>query len=398
MIEHLLSRLLLYTTVVLALTATAHAQRSDPASIGESTQVFATTPSARPDGKPWRLGYVQSGDYSEYPLTLAQIVKGLEKLNWLTLERDIPAGLDGHALWLWLSQHAKSSSLTFVPDAWWAPGNFEVEKRAPTRAAIQHRIATRGDIDLIIAMGTWAGQDMRELGPPVPTVVGSVSDPLAARIIDSVQDSGRDNLHVRVEPQRYQRQLRLFHEIVPFRTLGIVYEDSAAGRTYGAVEPVEEVSRELGFDVKSCHARSSDIPLEQATRNVLDCYRSLAQDQVDAVYITLHRGLTEDAVREVAEILSHARIPSFSLAGSSEVQRGVLLSLAQADMSYVGLFHAETIARILNGAKPRRLSQVWIDPPKIALNLATARAIGFDPPLDILLAADDVYQDIRQPR
>jgi len=80
------------------------------------------------------------------------------------------------------------------------------------------------------------------------------------------------------------------------------------------------------------------------------------------------------------------------MAGSQEVEQGILLSLARADVSYVGLFHAETIARILNGAKPRQLSQLWVDPPKIALNLGTARIIGFDPPVDILLAADEVYE------
>ena len=78
--------------------------------------------------------------------------------------------------------------------------------------------------------------------------------------------------------------------------------------------------------------------------------------------------------------------------GSKEVKSGILLSLAQADLSYVGLFHAESIARVFNGAKPRQLSQIWVDPAKIAINLATARAIGFDPPVDILLAADEVYQ------
>jgi ABC-type uncharacterized transport system substrate-binding protein len=94
----------------------------------------------------------------------------------------------------------------------------------------------------------------------------------------------------------------------------------------------------------------------------------------------------------VAEILRQARVPSFSMLGSEEVKHGLLLSLAQADYSYVGLFYAETMARIFNGAKPRDLSQVWIDPAKIALNLETARVIGFDPPVDILLAADEVYE------
>src|SRR5690606_31857906 len=120
-------------------------------------------------------------------------------------------------------------------------------------------------------------------------------------------------------------------------------------------------------------------------------YQQLADQDVDAVYVTTHRGVNASSIAPLAQILEKAKIPSFSMAGSSEVRQGILLSLAQADLSYVGLFHAETIARVFNGAKPRQLSQLWVDPPKIALNLGTARIIGFDPPVDILLAADEVY-------
>src|SRR3546814_13294943 len=107
--------------------------------------------------------------------------------------------------------------------------------------------------------------------------------------------------------------------------------------------------------------------------------------------VTTHRGVNPTSIKPLAHILETAKIPSFSMAGSSQVEQGILLSLAQADLSYVGLFHAETIARVFNGAKPRQLSQSWVDPPTIALNLGTARIIGFDPPVDITLAASKVY-------
>jgi ABC-type uncharacterized transport system substrate-binding protein len=388
----MISRFLFSLWLAIGLSAAPYSS-AQTAPLGPSGQagVFSTSPASKPDGTPWRIGYVESGDYADYPLTLDAIVKGLQRLGWLELKSDIPKGLGGHDLWIWLAQNVQSKHVRFIQDAWWQPGNFEAEKRAPMRADVLKRIKEKGDIDLIIAMGTWAGQDMRAIGPPVPTVVGSASDPIAAGISDSVKDSGRDNLQARVEPERYQRQVRLFHEIVPFRKLGIVYEDSESGRTYGAVSAVEQVSKELGFAVRHCDARSSSVPTETAVANAVRCYRELAQQGVDAMYITTHRGVTRDSLPEIAKILEQAKIPSFSMAGSKDVQRGILLSLAQADLSYLGLFHAETIARIFNGAKPRQLSQIWVDPPKIALNLATARAIGFDPPVDILLAADEVY-------
>ncbi|MFA5662653.1 ABC transporter substrate binding protein [Castellaniella sp.] len=396
MIGRTLIALLMAVSLFSGLAPTAQAADAAPpvaaTPSAAAPRLYPTTPVRKPDGSPWRIGYLESGEYAEYPRTLRVIVQGLQRLGWLALDDDIPTDMNGKALWLWLGEHAKGDDLTFVADAWWQPGDFDAAQREPTRDAIAQRIATRGDIDLILAMGTWAGQDMRAIGPPVPTVVGSTSNPIAAGIIDSVEDSGRDNLHARVEPQRYQRQLRLFHDIVPFQTLGIVYEDSPAGRTYAALDAVEQVSKELGFRIIPCHAVSSSVPTATAITNATGCYADLANQGVDAVYVTTHRGVTKESIHAIADILNKARIPTFSMAGSEEVAAGLLLSLAKADMSYVGQFHAETVARILNGASPRRLIQLWVDPPKIALNLGTARKIGFNPPVDILLAADEVYE------
>lgn len=353
---------------------------------------YPTTPVAPGDGERWRIGYVESGDYVDYPLTLAEIADGLELLGWLRFKTPRPDGLSGPDLWTWLSSNIESEWLEFVADAYWRPGNFDADQRAPMRSALSRRLHDRNDIDLIIAMGTWAGQDMRELGPPVPTVVGSVSDAIASGLSDSAQDSGRDNLHARIEPERYQRQLRLFHEIVGFDSLGIVYEDSEAGRSYAAVGAAAQVAEERGFRLEPCHADSASIELDRAVGNAVECYAQLAARHVDAVYVTTHRGVTPTSIKDIAALLLDARIPSFSMAGSRDVKQGLLMSIAQADISHVGLFHAETIARIFNGAQPRALSQLWVDPPKIALNLSAARRIGFDPPVDILLAADEVYE------
>lgn len=356
-----------------------------------SATVLPTTPQTKPDGKKWRLAYVGSGDYVEYPSTLRAIAQGLQQLGWISIQ-EIPEGLSSKDTWNFLAKHAKSATLTFVEDAWVQPGNFDASLRPVVRETVTKRLRERGDIDLIIAMGTWAGQDMAALGAPVPTIVVSTSDPVGAGIVASADDSGMNNLHARVQPQRYQRQVRLFHEIVPFKTLGLVYEDSPEGRTYAAVPAVEQVAKEQGFEVKSCYAASNNIDAAQAQSNALACYKQLST-QVDAIYVTVHRGVTPHNIDEIAAALRDAKVPSFAMLGSVQVRAGLLMSLAQADYSYVGLFHAETIARIFNGAQPRQLSQIWVDPPKIAVNLETARRIGFDPPVDILLAADEVYEE-----
>lgn len=340
--------------------------------------------------RPWRIGYVESGIYNEYPTTLLAIAKGLEKLGWINLPENIPANIKAETLWQLLAKEGSGQYIQFVENAYWRPGNFDSDRRSPMRNSIVERIKLQKDLDLIIAMGTWAGQDMRAIGPPIPTVVASVSDAISSGIANSAHDSGRKNLHVRVEPHLYQRQLRLFHEIAPFKNLGIVYEDSETGITYAALSDIKTLSKQLNFNITPCHAESSNINKSQAEENAINCYAELATQSVDAVYITTHRGVNPDSIGTISKILRNANIPTFSMAGARDVHKGILLSLADSDALSVGLFHAQAIARILNGATPRDLNQVWIDNAKIALNLTTARTIGFDPPIDILLAADEV--------
>ena len=56
-------------------------------------------------------------------------------------------------------------------------------------------------------------------------------------------------------------------------------------------------------------------------------------------------------------------------------------------------YHARKIAKVLNGAKPRSLPILFEDPAKIAINLKTCQEIGFDPPVDILGAADEIFTE-----
>ena len=115
---------------------------------------------------------------------------------------------------------------------------------------------------------------------------------------------------------------------------------------------------------------------------------------MDAFYITVHRGVTPEGFQKLLAPLNKHKLPTFSQLDSREVRIGALLSIARAGFKYIARFHAETIARIFNGARPRDLEQVFEDPPRIAINLEEAQIIGYDPPVAILGAADEIYEKI----
>lgn len=349
------------------------------------------------NGKKWRIAYYEGGPYIDYQQVLTETVRGLMQLGWIvTAELPKQKGEETKTLWLWLATKAKSDYLEFPKDAYYS-SEWINKQRTETVKQVFNRLTKTKDIDLLIAMGTQAGQDFANNRHNTPTLVLSSSDPIAAGIVKSAEDSGFTHVHATVDPTRYERQIRVFHEIIQFKKLG-VFENSVNGRSFSAIDTVEKVAEERGFDVVTCYNFDEGIDdTKLRDDSVKKCFQELIDKKVDAVYVTQQNGVNNDTIPELVKIANQNHIPTFSQSGSSEVKFGFLLSLSQAGFKYVGDFHAQTIAKIFNGAKPGQLEQLFKEPPKIAINLKTAEIIGFNPPIVMLGAADEIFEQIETP-
>ena len=363
---------------------------------GGDKGIFSDKPKTN-DGKKWRIGYYEGGEYIDYQKIFTETVRGLMKLGWIEYA-EIPEqkGEQTRALWEWLSDHLKSDYIVFVKDAHYT-ANWDDETRKRTADEIMARLNQKHDIDLLIAMGTWAGKDMANENHTVNTMVLSASDPIASGIIKSIDDSGYDHLHAQADPYRYERQLRVFHEIIPFKKLGIAYKDSEDGRSYAAIDVAEKLAKERNFEIVRCFTKSDIADVSEAEESVVQCFSQMAE-KVDAIYVTVQGGVNSRSIPRLVKIANDNKVPTFSQSGSEEVKNGFFVSLSQAGFKYVGEFHAETFAKVFNGARPNQLDQLFQEPPKIAINLKTSEIIGFDPPVVLLGAADEIYRDIIPPQ
>lgn len=352
---------------------------------------YPTKPTTRPDGAPWRIAYVQGGEYNDYLPVLKGVVHYLAQWGWLEEPGCLDVTRNTLEGWACIAKQ-ESPYISFVEDAYWTAA-WDQETRESNKSEFLQRIRAKEDIDLVIAMGTWAGQDLSKDVASVPVIVMSTSNAIQSGIIESAEDSGKDNVHARVDPLRYYRQVRLFHEIVRFETLGVVYEHTEEGRSYAGMDMVERAAKEFGFQLETCEVPFSGLGLEQAEAAVAACHETLAQ-KVDAVYITIHRGVNPHNLPRLLEPLFEHNIPNFAMGTLYEVKQGALMSMAQPNFDHLNVFWAQTIAKVLNGATPRKLTQIKEDPQKIAINLQAARMIGFDFPLEVLGAAETIYETI----
>ena len=344
-------------------------------------------------GKTWRVLYVEGGPYTNYQQTLAYTARGLARLG-LIQNGDVPIPQeteDTGTMWKWLSENAGGDTLYFLPDGHYS-AEWDANARLKVKNAIKSRIWNKQDVDMIIAMGTWSGLDMTEEDLGVPVFSMSVTDAVAAGIVDSVKDSGKDNVHAQLEPGRFRRQITMFHEIFRFKKLGVPYEDTPEGRQTAAMDEIEQTARDLGIELVTCTA-PLDLPDgDQVFENLQSCISTLSK-QVDALYLT-YNSLPMERMPELIEPLIRAGIPSFAQAGPEAVGYGVLMSLAQASFRDMGQFEADSIAAVVSGKKPRDINQVFEPELGLAINLKTAMRIGWNPPLEILAAVDEIYQQI----
>lgn len=365
--------------------------------VSGETALVSVAPAPPASPIKWRLGYIETKPFVNYAATLANLVHGLADLGLISAVGELPYTpdqADTQALWDYLASRDLGPHLTFVADAYYSFGNIKGAQFGAATAPIIDRLREKKDIDLLIVMGTDAGKALAAGDHQTPTLIFSTSNAVKAGIITAVDDSGKDHLWAHMDPYRYRRQLEIFHDIFGFKRLGVAYEDSPGGRTFAALEDVEAVAAERGFAIVRERVQQPSPGRMEAFYAELGAANHRLAAQVDASYFGLFIGIDPWRLPEVLAPFTAKGIPVFAQQAPDDVRHGALMSVARADFKGIGRFGAETIHKVMQGARPRDLEQVFENSPNIILNLEVARAIGYQPRFEILLVADEVFQNL----
>ncbi len=346
-------------------------------------------PVARADGSKWRIGYCESESFITYNQTLAAIVKGLAERGWITDLKgfnEVAANGDSQTIWNWLTLREVSPYIEFVDD-----GFYNLKDPEFNQKGIMNRLTQQKDIDIMLVMGGKAGALLSKQ-QTTNIFVFAASNAVRSGIIASAQDSGKDNVWAHMDEKRFERQISAFYDIVKFKKVGIVYEDSDNARIYSAVDELESLAKKKGFEIVRYHVTEPRSPDEYPRyyREVRAAYQQLAEE-VDAVYVTI-ASLESDKLPELFQPFYEHKIPIFSQLGNIEVKNGALMTVSVMDEENTGRFGADNIAQCLKGAKPRALEQSFQSAPRITLNAAVAKKINFKLPFELLIVVDEVYK------
>lgn len=282
----------------------------------------------------------------------------------------------------------------FPADARISPGWEPAQMQ--TLADHARRLMARDDLDLVVGMGTAAVRALLNANTGRTPILGmGMADPIAAKVVASAEDSGVDNFTCPVTVDRWPSMFRVFYDVVRFRKLGIMYADTVDGRVYASLDAAEAIAEELGFSLVRYGGLSSAESPEECVKG-LD---ALHAQGVDAFFIGPLNcfDINGKALSPLLNRLAAWKIPTFARDGSDYVKAGALMGFSTWNFAPTGEFLAAQGHAILAGARPRSLSMIDRVEPSIALNLAVAKAIGFEFPFDVLVAADELYETVTPP-
>ena len=264
--------------------------------------------------------------------------------------------------------------------------NFHLDQRYadgdPQRLPALARDFVQQRVDVIVAVAPAAVRAALEATTTIPIVFFGNFDPVAVGFVQSLARPGRNVTGVLIAPEGTlgAKKLELLKLAVPSarRVAVLEAEDPAQGRLQ--MPELQQAATALGLDLRLISVRNRDIG---------DAFERIVATRPDALFVMADTYFWSDRKPVIAQTLQHRLASMWEW--REQVRDGGLMSYGT---SLVARWEqvASYVDLILKGAKP---GETPVDQPTnlgLALNLATAKAIGLEIPQSLVLRADEVIR------
>lgn len=232
------------------------------------------------------------------------------------------------------------------------------------------------DKDLFVAIATPPAQALAQVIQDRPIVFASVTDPVAAGLVESLDAPG-GNVTGTSDQLPTGEQLAVIQRILPeVQSVGIVYSSAEVNAQVQAQAAIE-AGAELGIEVKTATITNSSEVQQAAESLDVDAYFVLVDNTVVSAM---------ESMIQVAEQRQRLLVTS----DPDSVERGAAAALA-TDYKAQGVQTAGIIARILEGADPAETPVELQETLELVVNPGAAERMGITLPDDVLDDAATTY-------
>ena len=254
------------------------------------------------------------------------------------------------------------------------------------------RLKSRDDVDLIFSIGTQTTKRMIKEIKEKPIVFTDLGAPETSGIVTNWKGSGAN--YTGVETRNYLNiGINLLHELIAFDSIGMVYLKGSPSHE-GAIKMVTELGQDTGFELVTKGFALRDENEKRYSEEVIRRELQKALDEVapkvDVFYVQI------SATFEQNFDLFLDAFKKYSVPSAGEpiyIKKGLVIGIGRHKEKF-GSQCAEYAVKILNGANPGTLPMDIGKEFSFALNIEAATIVEYKLSLDILGAADVIYQKI----
>jgi len=272
--------------------------------------------------------------------------------------------------------------------------NFPIDKginaswqRDKARAAIA-TLNQDNSVDLILTLGLLASHEAAHFnGLNKPVIAPVIADRVLQKIPYKNGISNKNNFTYINTNHSVEQDLRQFFLLTPFKQL-LFPIDEVILKAFPALRVMtDQVQNELGFNI-------TFMPVGESLSMVLQ----KMPDTIDAVYLPPYARFSQAELKSFAEGLINKNIPSFSLLGRKDLELGFMATLngRKTDSLRFSRRIALLVQSILLGTNPAKLKVNLEQPTKLAINMKTAKAIGFSPKWKDLESSELLFKQANQ--
>jgi outer membrane protein TolC/ABC-type uncharacterized transport system substrate-binding protein len=254
---------------------------------------------------------------------------------------------------------------------------------AGANAALERALADR-EVDVVLTLGILTSQQAARLTAlPKPVIAPLVIDPVLQGYPLTEGRSGRRNFTYVADFQSVANEVRAFHQIVGFKHLVALVDESLMSALPQLGGKATELAAALNVRIDVVRV-GADV----------DAALAALPAGADAVYVTPLR-FDENQVGELAAGLVARKLPTFSVVGRSEVLAGMLMTTggAERDTERLARRVAIMIQRIASGENAATFDVSFPTSQRLAINMRTARDIGFSPRWQFLADSEQLDAD-----
>ena len=232
--------------------------------------------------------------------------------------------------------------------------------------------------DLVLAISTPSAQACAQTIKDTVILFTGITDPVGAGLVEALDRPGKWITGM-TDMSPVDRQIKVIKELQPgLKKIGVLFNPQE-DNSVSIVQRVQQEAKAQGLEVVEARA-SGPGEVEAAARSLVG--------RCDAVYVPTDNTVVAE-IEAVAKMFGQNRLPLYS-ADVDSVPRGAVVALA-VDYYKMGRQTGAMAERIFNGESPANMPVETLEELQIHLNIKAAEIMGVELPVQLLDAADVIY-------